>query len=134
MLSRRNLLGLSLVIGFAVLAGDLNLLMAKGGASGVLQLQAAMSAGATKAKAKYEQRTNRRKFTFELEKGRPGTVLSIRVNGQVIASRQIDALGRAKVDFDTVLGNPVPVMSAGQVVSVWVGTNMLMSGAFQVLK
>ncbi len=114
----------------ALLAGHAVPAMAQSGGNRI-RLAATMSAGRTKAVAKYEQRDARRKFTFELQDGAPGTVITIRHNGVILAARRIDALGFAKVDFDTTNGNAVPVMNSGQVISVWVGSGMVMSGALR---
>lgn len=132
MFTRRNLLSLALGLAATVLvAGQASPSMAvqKGGNS--LRLIARMSAGATKATAKYEVKNTRRKFTFELEKGTPGTIITVQHKGVTLATRQIDSLGRAKIDWDTNIGSSIPNMASGDVISVWVGSTQLMSGTLR---
>jgi hypothetical protein len=131
MFTRRNLFSLTLAaVGLAMLAGDANSAMAQSSGNRV-RLTASMQSGRTKAVAKYEQRDARRKFTFELEKGVPRTTITVRHNGFILATRQVDALGQAKVDFDTNDGHAVPVMNSGQPVSVWVGNQLMMKGTLR---
>lgn len=131
MISRRNLFGLTLaVVGMAFLAADATQAMAQSGGNRV-RLEARMSGGGAQSKARYEERTarpNRRKFTFELEKGTAGTVITVKHNGSDLGTRTIDAFGNAKIDVDTNEGDAVGAMAAGDEISVWVGGVQVMSG------
>lgn len=92
------------------------------------RLFATMANGATKGKAKYEQRGNRRKFSYEVEKAVPGTVIVVRSAGATLGSIVVNPLGRGKFELDTNLGHPVPAMAAGQTVQALVNGSVFMSG------
>lgn len=133
MLTRRNLLSLALAAFAALLvAGETSSLLAQGGGgNNGIRLIANMSAGATKGKAKYEQRGNRRKFSYELQNGVPGSVVSVRRAGSVVGTFTVDAFGRGKFELDTNLGQSVSIMAAGDVIEAWLGENPLMSDSLQ---
>jgi hypothetical protein len=90
-----------------------------------------MSADATKGKAKYEQRGNRRKFSYELQNGVPGSVITVRLGNAVLGTFTVNALRRGKFELDTNLGQAVPVMAAGNRIDAWLGQSILMSGTLQ---
>jgi hypothetical protein len=131
MLTRRNLLTVAMIAaGIMIVAGDATQAFAQGG-GGRTRLIAQMSAGQTKGKAKYEQRGARRKFSYELQDGVPGTAISVRHAGNVVGNFTVDAFGRGKFELDTDLGEAVPVMATGQVIEAWNGGGFLMSGVLQ---
>ncbi len=133
MLTRRNLLTLAVAAaGIMIVAGDATKALAQsGGGNDRIRLIANMSAGATKGKAKYEQRGNRRKFSYELQNGAPGTVISVWRAGAVLGTFTVDAFGRGKFELDTGLGQGVPVMTAGNVIEAQANNVFLMSGVLQ---
>lgn len=119
MLSRRKVLIHSvLAFGFVFLAVDAQSSFAGGGSR--VRLFANMKVGHTKAKAKYESINGnaRRKFSFELEKGAPGAVLTVSAGSTSMGTAIVDALGRAKLELDTDLGQSVPTMGVGTIISV----------------
>ncbi|MEZ6063490.1 MAG: hypothetical protein R3C19_24340 [Planctomycetaceae bacterium] len=83
------------------------------------------------AKATYESRGTRSKFSVEAEDltGLDGQTASIFVDGRLVGSRRI-RLGGFDLNRDTRNGQAVPVIAAGSSVSVAVGGKTIFTGTF----
>ena len=121
MLSRRKMLMLSLFsLGFASLFANASPAFAQNGGGNGIRLFANSRVGQTTGKAKYEELkgNSRRKFSFELEKGTPGASVLVTVGVTTLGTASVNAFGRAKFELDTRLGQSVPQMATGTVVTV----------------
>ncbi len=104
---------------------------AQGGGNRV-RLEARMAANGMRGTAKWEQRADRIKFNYQLEKGTAGTVVEVQAStasGQVVlGSFTVDTFGRGTIDIDSRLGHNVPLLAAGDTVSARVNGVTIMSG------
>lgn len=132
MFTRRHAIQFSVIaLGLTFLVTDANLLAAGGGNR--IRRIANMSAGPVKGKAKYEEINNnsRRKFSFELQKGTPGTVITIITGSNTLGTATVNAARRVNFELDTRNGQNAPQLPAGTAVKIKVNGTILMSGILQ---
>ncbi|MBI3416216.1 MAG: hypothetical protein HY043_13050 [Verrucomicrobia bacterium] len=86
-----------------------------------------------KGAAKFRDRSNQQEFQVEAEVSRrfAGSVFTVCVNGQPVGGMVVDAFGKARLSFDSKLGQTVPAIQAGSLVEVKTATGVLvLSGRF----
>ncbi len=92
-------------------------------AQGRLRLSADI--GGVKAKAKYEERSERRKFNFQLEQATPGQfgTVTATTKGRVdnLGSFTVNALRRGIIDIDTTEGDFVNDLDVGTIITLRIG-------------
>ncbi len=121
MLSGHKISAFSLfVVGFAVLFANASPVFAQSGGGNGIRLFAHSRVGQTTGKAKYEEikGNSRRKFSFEMEKATAGAVVQVSVGSTTMGTATVNAVGRAKFELDTRLGQGVPQMGVGTLVTV----------------
>lgn len=69
-------------------------------------------------KARFEMRGNRIRFTTQVEDVRTATAVQVRVNNVVVGQVAI-AFGGADLNLDSQLGHVVPILRAGDIVTVY---------------
>lgn len=84
-------------------------------------------------KATYEARSDRTKLSVEVEDLRNVQNVQVRVNGAVVGTARVNALGTADLNLDSRLGAAVPKLSAGALVQVYNAATgqLLVSGSLR---
>lgn len=89
---------------------------------GELKIRLAASAGVTgfKGAAKYSERRAEREFQVEIEAAlrHAGTALVVAVDNVVVGEIKLDALGRGRLNLNTIRREVVPVIKSGSVVKI----------------
>ena len=103
--------------------------------AGDLKIRLAVSAGVTgfKGTAKYAERRAEREFQVEIEAAlrHAGTTLVVAVDNVVAGEIKLDALGRGRLNLNTIRREIVPAIKAGSEVKIITPAGVLiLSGKF----
>jgi hypothetical protein len=93
------------------------------------RLTGTRAAGQMSGKVKFENELDkaRRKFSVELERGKPGDMFDVMISGVVVGTVLIDGLGIGEIDYDDTAGpgdsdqrfpRNFPELDGGEVVQV----------------
>lgn len=87
---------------------------------------------AANGKASWKSRPSRRELEIEVEDLRPGRRIDFFLDGNQVGTRQtVNALGAARIDLSTQLGQPVPASVAGKRVEArTAGGVLVVAGTF----
>lgn len=112
------------------------MLPASAAAAPTLKLEARLTGNsAASGKAKFEERTTRRKFSIEVEGAARNLPLQMVIRrgtqSQVVAMARTNQFGFVDVNGDTALGQFVPVLKAGDIVEVRTASGVLLRGTLQ---
>lgn len=98
----------------------------------ILQIDLTPASSRANGKAKWESRGNQRELEIEIEDVKPGTSVSFFLGGtQVGTTQTADALGAARVELSTQLGDEVPASVSGMSVEVRSADVVIASGSFK---
>jgi len=112
---------LAALVAAVLLGGYSQGAFAKGGGTKTrINLTAAAGYPTAKGKATYKVNGSEREFQVEVEniKQLAGKKVGIFVNGAQVGSAAVDALGAARLNLNSDLGNAVPAIKAGDKVEV----------------
>jgi hypothetical protein len=105
---------------FGLIAAILGSLISMPGLAADGDVRIALAGPGGKGSARFRNRGGVREFQVETENLRvpAGTILRVAVNGQLVGAMTVSPLHRARLNLSTQLGQAVPVIGAGSMVSV----------------
>lgn len=125
---------LAVALAAVMLGGFQQGAFAKGGGSKtIIALAPSVDFPNAKGKAVYKVNGTEREFQVEVENilKLSGKTVKVYVNGGLVGGATVDALGKARLNRNTDLGQTVPSIKAGDVVQVKTGAGkLIVSGKF----
>ncbi|MFQ5689819.1 MAG: hypothetical protein ACE5HQ_06070 [Gemmatimonadota bacterium] len=83
-----------------------------------------------KGRARFRDRSGEQQLQIEIENVAPGATVSFVVDGSSVGSAMADAIGAARLDLNSDLGDAVPAVSEGTTVQARIGGATVAAGSF----
>jgi hypothetical protein len=86
--------------------------------------------GIADGKADYRERGNSKRLNVEVEDVSPNSAFTVKVSGKTIGTIRTNSFGTAELERNTNDGQVVPKILKGDLVQIFQGTKLVLSGRF----